>query len=412
LRVMVIERLRGFVERQSHNYRVLLVRGGGHSLLLNLTDSYNSIYTTALGADPVTLGSMRGLSSAISMLISMPSGWLSDIYSLKKMMGLGMAIYLLMIAMYAFARDWTWILVAMILMPLTMALMFRSERVMIFNGLRDEDRATGIGIRDIISRVAGLISPIPAALLVERLGGLTVEGMRPLYLIRLSGLVVLYLFVFMKLTDVRPQPRSKGGTFLQDFRDVLEGKAGLKAWMAVVCLGSLVWGTMEPFTFLYAVEFKGASALTLGAMTTASAIVSILTSIPINWIADHRGRKTAVYISRPFLYVWMIMVVAAPNPMWLIVAWAFRGVALSSSALDTMGLELVPAGQRGRWLGMTSTIGSLFRIPAPIIGGILFGGTNPSLLFLIPLVLDLCIRIPILALKVPETIRRGTPRGA
>jgi len=400
---MVVRRLRDFLGRQSHNYRMMLVRGGGHTFLYNLTGNYDSIYTTALGADPIMLGSMRGLSGAVNMAISMPSGWLSDIYSLKRILGLGMAAYLLMIAIYAFALDWTWILLAMIVSPFTMALMFRSQNVMISNGLRDEDRATGFGLRNIVAQVAGLISPIPAALLVERFGGLNAEGIRPLYYARLAGLAALYIFVYLKLTDVPPQPRSGKGSFLQDFREVLEGKEGLKAWIAVRCLGSVSWSMMEPFTFLYAAQVKGASALTLGTMTTVSTLVSILVSIPINSIADQRGRKVSIYLIRPFLYVWMVLVVVAPSPGWLVVAWAFRGIGMSSSAWETLGLELVPAGQRGRWLGITNTLSSLFRIPAPIIGGILYKGSNPSLLFLIPLAIDLGIRLPILALRVPET---------
>ncbi len=407
----VFGRLRDFLERQSHNYRMMLVRSGGHTFLFNLTGNYDSIYTTALGADSVTLGSMRGLSGAVNMLVSLPSGWLTDIYSLKKMMGLGMAIYVLMVAMYAFARDWTWIVVAMALAPITMALMFRSQNIMISNGLREEDRATGFGLRQIIAQVAGLVSPIPAALLVERFGGLTVEGIRPLYLIRLFGLAVLYIFVYTRLTDVPPQPRSKEGTFLQDFREVLEGKRGLRAWIAVGCLGSMVWGIMEPFTFLYAAQVKGANALTLGIMTTVSTLVSILVALPVNRVADSRGRKVAIFLVRPFLYAWMILLVVAPSPSWLIVAWAFRGVAMGSSAWETLGMELVPAGQRGRWLGITNTLGSLFRIPAPIIGGILYRGVTPGLLFLVPLALDAGIRMPILALKVPETVRRAAQKS-
>jgi len=400
---MVIRRVRGFLERQSHNYRMMLVRSGGHTFFFNFTGNYNSIYTTALGADPVTLGSMKSLSSAVNMFISMPSGWLSDVYSLKKVMGLGMAVYVLMVAMYAFAQDWTWILVAMILAPITMGLMFRSQNIMIINGLKEGDRATGFGLRQMIAQVAGLISPIPAALLVQRLGGLTVEGIRPMYYIRLVGLAALYIFVYANLTDIPPQPRSKEGTFLQDFREVFQGKEGLRAWMAVGCLGSVVWGIMDPFTFLYATQFKGANALTLGVMTTVSTLVSILVALPINRIADQRGRKFAIYLIRPFLYVWLILLVVAPNPMWLIVAWTFRGVAMGSSAWETLGMELVPSGQRGRWLGITNTLSSLFRIPAPIVGGILYRGNNPSLIFLIPLILDLGLRMPILALRVPET---------
>ena len=394
------------MDRQSHNYKTLLIRSGGHGFLFNLTGNYNSIYTAALGADPVTLGSMSSFSGAINMGISMPSGWLSDVYSLKKVLGVGMAIYISMVAMYAFAQDWTWILVAMVLSPITMALMFRSQSIMISNELEGKDRVSGFGLIQLVAQAAGIISPIPAALLNQRFGGLNVEGIRPLYIIRLLGLAILYIFVYDTLRKIPPKSRSREGTFLQDFREVFKGKTGLKAWMMVGCLGSVVWGIIEPFTFLYAVEIKGADALTLGTMTTVAILVSILVALPINRIADRRGRKYAIYIVRPFLYVWMILLVVAPDPRWLIVAWAFRGVAMGSSAWETLGMELVPAEQRGRWLGITNTISGLFRIPAPIVGGILYGGLNPSLLFVIPLAIDLVIRMPILVYRVPETIRR------
>ena len=52
----------------------------------------------------MALGSMKGLSGAINMLVSLPFGGLLDRYSLKKMMGLGMSIYVLVVALYAFAR--------------------------------------------------------------------------------------------------------------------------------------------------------------------------------------------------------------------------------------------------------------------------------------------------------------------
>ncbi len=404
----VLQRFRAFISRQSHNYRVLLIRGGVHHLLYNITGNYDSIYTRALGADPVTLGSMSSLSGAINMAISLPSGWLSDVYSLKRMMGLGMTVYILMVALYAFARDWTWIVVALALAPFNMALMFRSQSIMMSNGLRDKDRATGFGLSQVASQVAMLISPIPAALLVERLGGLTVEGIRPLYYLRLSGLIVLYIYVYARLTDVPPQHRQEGSTFLRDFHQVLESGRGLKAWIAVGCLGSFIWGLMDPFTFLYAAEFKGADAFTLGLMTTVSTLLSITLSLPVNRVADSQGRKFTILITRPALYLWFITLVLAPSPRWLLVAWLFRGIAMSSSAYETLGMELVPGGQRGRWLGLINTFGSALSIPAPIIGGLLYSGPYPGLLFLVPLAIDLLIRMPILALKVPETVRKQT----
>jgi MFS family permease len=401
-----LRRLRDFLDRQSHNYRTVLVRSAGANLLMNLTGSYTSIYTAELGADPVTLGSMNSVGSLVNTVISMPSGWFSDRYDLKRVMGIGMAVQVVMIGLYAFARDWTWILLAMAISPLTDALMFRSQTVMISDGLRDEDRASGFGLRVVLAQLIGLMVPIPAAILVQHFGGLTVEGIRPLFYMRLAGMVALYAYIYARLHGVPPQPRQERSTFLQDFREVFTGGRGLRAWIGVGCLGSLVWGIMDPFVFLYAAEVKGADALTLGVLSTVATLASILFAYPINRIADTRGRKAAIYVVRPAMYLWMLLVVLAPSPQWLVLAWVLRGIGGSSHAFEALGLELVPAGQRGRWLGITSTFSSMFRIPAPIIGGLLYEGANPGLIFLVPLALDLGVRLPLIAFKVPETLSK------
>jgi MFS family permease len=400
---MNLRGLRGFVKRQSHNYRMILVRSAGAYFMMNLTSNYRSIYTTGLGADSITLGGIRSVSSAVNTLISLPSGWISDNYNLKKVMGAGMAIQVITVALMALAKNWTWVLVSMILEPFTMALMFRSQTVMMSNALQDGDRATGFGLRQIVGQLVGITAPIPAALLVGYFGGLNVEGIRPLFFMRTVGLALLYAYVYTRLDDVPPQPRPEKSSVLQDFREVLEGGKGLKTWIAVSCLGSMVWGMMEPFTFLYAAEVKGADALTLGIMTSASTLASVILSLPVNQIADTRGRKFAIFMIRPALYIWMLMVVLAPSPSWLIVAWIFRGIGMSSTAYDTIALELVPPNQRGRWLGITNAVSSIARIPAPLIGGLLYQGGTSYLIFLIPLLLDLGLRMPLLAWRIPET---------
>ena len=400
--------VRGFVEKQSHNYRIILVRSAGANFLMNLTRNYFSIYTTGLGADAVTLGGIRSVSSAVNMLISIPSGWLSDNYNLKKVMGVGMAIQVVMVAILALARNWTWVFVSMALDPFTMALMFRSQTVMMSNALNDGDRATGFGLRQVFGQLVGITAPIPAALIVGHFGGLNVEGIRPLFYLRTIGLVILYAYVYTRLDDAHPQPRAEKSSVLQDVREVLAGGKRLRTWIVVSGLGSIGWGMMEPFTFLYAAEVKGADALILGLMTTVSVFASITLSLPVNQIADTRGRKFAVFLIRPALYIWMIMVVLAPSPSWLILAWVFRGIGLSTTAYDTIALELVPSHQRGRWLGITNAFSSIARIPAPLIGGLLYRGKHSYLIFLIPLILDLKLRMPLLRWKIPETSKSPT----
>jgi MFS family permease len=400
--------VRDFLSRQSHNYWMMVVRSGGAMFLFNLTGNYSSIYTKALGADNIMIGYLSSVSSFISMIISMPVGWVTDNYNLKKVMGAGMFLHILMIGLYAFAQDWRWILLAMVVNPFTMSLMFRSQQVIIVNGLKPEDRASGMGFRMIIAQILGLLSPIPAALLVERFGGLNVDGIRPLFIMRLAGMICVYGYVYMKLTDVLSQAgRDSRASFFGDMAEVMKGGRKLKAMIVVGALGALVWSTMENFVFLYAAEVKGADELVLGLMTTVSTIAAIIFSVPMNRLADTRGRKFAFTSVRPALWLSFAIVVFADNPYWLLPAWFLRGLALSSSAYETLMMELVPPEQRGRWLGISNTFSALVRVGAPILGGYLYDSRYPALIFVIPLVVDMVFRIPILHFMVPETLEQS-----
>ena len=397
---------RDFLARQSHNYRMMIVRSGGGMFLFNLTGQYSSIFTKALGADNMTIAWLSSVSSFISMLISMPVGYVTDNYNLKKVMGAGLFLNIAMVGMYAFAQDWRWIFVAMVINPFTMALMFRSQQVIITNELDSAERARGMGVRMQIAMILGLISPIPAAFLVKSWGGLTLEGIRPLYYIRFVGMIIIYSYVYIKLTDVLPMPRAKKSTgFIDDFREVLdEGGRKLKVMIVVGALGALVWSTLQSFTYLYAAEVKGADELILGLLPTVETIAYVLFATPMNNLADTKGRKYAFLLVRPALWMFFVLVILAPNQYWLLVAWFLRGIGMSTSAYNTLFLEMVPAEQRGRWMGLSNTFSALIRIGAPLLGGLMYDSNLPWLLFAVPLAVDMLVRIPIFHFYVPETL--------
>ncbi len=400
---------RDFLARQTHNYRMMIIRSGGGMFLFNLTGQYSSIFTKALGADNMTIAWLSSVSSFISMLISMPVGYVTDNYNLKKVMGAGLFLNIAMVGMYAFAQDWRWIFVAMVINPFTMALMFRSQQIIITNELDSAERARGMGVRMQIAMVLGLISPIPAAFLVKRWGGLTLEGIRPLYYIRFVGMIIVYSYVYIKLTDVLPKPRTKKSTgFIDDFREVLDdGGRKLKVMIVVGALGALVWSTIQSFTYLYAAEIKGANALILGLLPTVETIAFVIFATPMNNIADTKGRKYAFLMVRPALWLFFVIVILAPNQYWLLVAWFLRGIGMSTSAYNTLFLEMVPAEQRGRWMGLSNTFSALIRIGAPLLGGFMYDSKWPWMVFAIPLAVDLLVRIPIFHFWVPETLLKS-----
>jgi MFS family permease len=132
-------------------------------------------------------------------------------------------------------------------------------------------------------------------------------------------------------------------------------------------------------------------------------------AMPFGDLADSRGRKYTIYITRPFFYgSLLLLVLAPPGVSWiLLLAWGMRGMLMASSAWETMSMEMVPKEYRGRWTGFISLVQNLVRVPAMLLGGYLYESVNPELVFIIPILVDALIRLPVLR-TIPDT---AAPRG-
>jgi MFS family permease len=370
-----------------------------------LVMNFNNLYIVELGATPFQLSAVRSLGSAMSALISIPAGWLSDVYSLKKILILGMFLQVLSTICYAFAQNWVWIIAAIIFGTLTMTLVFRMQNIIIANSLSNQNRATGYGIRTTIRQFLAIFAPTIGGILVHYFGGISVEGIRPLYYIQLFGFSAVSLYVALNLEEVETNGSLQTSEMIGQYREMFATGRKLGRFALLQAMGSITWGLSMPFPFVYAADFKGANSLTIGYMGTCFVLVSMLFAIPMGNLADSRGRKFVIYITRPFFYLsYLLLVIAPPRAAWvLLLAWGCRGVMMSSDAFNTMSMEMVPREYRGRWTGFIGLFQNLLRVPAMLIGGYLYESVNPILVFIIPIIIDILIRMPILR-TIPDTV--------
>jgi len=395
---------------QTRNYNVLLTRSVVATFLRQLAENFTSIYIVELGATALQLSAVRAVGAAASALVSIPAGWLSDVYSLKKIMIIGMSLQILSVACYAFAQNWQWIIAAMIFATLTMTLVFRMQNIIIANSLTDATRATGFAIRTAVRQFLAIFAPTIGGALVHLSGGISIQGIRPLYFIQLAGFIAVSIYVARNLEDIEPQKSVQANKLIGHFREMFASGENLGRFAVVQALGSVTFGMSMPFSFLYAADFKGADSLTIGYMGTCFVLTSMLLAIPIGNLADARGRKFIIYITRPFFYASNLLLVLAPlgSPWVLLLAWGCRGVMMSAQAFNTMSMEMVPPEYRGRWTGFVSLLQNLLRVPSILLGGYIYENLDPALVFTIPLVVDLLVRMPILS-TIPDTLKRQQP---
>jgi len=396
--------------RQSRNWKVISVRSMANRFFERLTMDYNSIYISALGADPLQLGLLNSISNVAGTMISAPFGWIQDRFSLRKIFLMGVGLSLLVTLAFALANNWVMVIPAMVLSSI--ATTVGSCLTICDVSLRDEDRSACKGICDGAFVAPSLLAPALTALTITYFGGISVEGIRPLYWIRFVAGVILALFLVINLTEVvRPNsPKSSG--FVRDYREVFRRGSALKRWMAFIAVSSFSTGMVGPFMQLFAYEIKGANQFIIGSMTTAGLVIQVLFSASMGGFANGIGRKNIIYLVEPLYCISILMLVSAPSPEYLVISsilGGFRTIA-DYIATDPLQVELVPIDCRGRWRGIVGLCSGLASIPAPIIGGMIWEIMGPSYLILTPILLGLLVRIPILT-TIPEKRNFVRKRG-
>ena len=402
---MVGEELRGFLERQGRNFKLVLLKRSGFSIFNNLTVNYVNVYIRLLGASFVQLGFIGSIGGLVNALISYPFGRLIDRYSSRRILIATLFAQALVPLTYFLATDWVWVALATALSTLALFCSRGVENVIIANSLRDEDRATGFTSITALSLVPSIVIPLVAGALLTRLGGLTVASVNVLFLMEFAGLVLISLYVSARLQETESLGGDGSQSLIGELRSVLSGSPYLKRWLFIDTLSASTFVVMARYIMVYAVEEQGASPMIIGAMGAAMALVGMVSSIPLGQLADRIGRIKTLIILRPLFHASTLILLFAPDPRLLVVGWALRGVFQPSlSILATYRNELVDPSERGRWMGVRELLRGIFRIPAPILGGLLYTHVSPQAPFLFHMAADVFIRIPLL-LTMPRTLR-------
>ena len=392
-------------KRQTRNWKIVSVRSLINRFFGNLTIGYQSIYISLLGADPVQLGLVNSFSNISGGVISAPLGWIQDKLSLKKIFLFGVTLSLVATALFGIATTWEMSIPAMLLY--TVALSVGACLVICDVSLHNNDRSTCKGICDGFFQIPSLFAPLIAAIVITYFGGVSVQGIRPLYWIQFAGSLILLIILMRYLSEIErpPVPPSQG--FITDFKEVFQNGTGLKRWILFAIVNIFSMSMITPFMQLYAYEIKGADQYILGGMMTAGLVSLVVFSSYFGSLADSIGRKKMACLLEPFYLLSLLLLVYAPSPGFLLISALFNGFRLITGfvSLTPMQVELVPVEYRGRWRGILGLITGLASIPAPIIGGLIWNHFGPSVLILTPILIDLLFRMPLLS-TIPEQKRQ------
>lgn len=396
-----------FVRRQTLNFKIMLVRRALHALALNLTTQYNSIYAVALGANPVQLGSIFSAGNGLAALVTVPAGWIIDRYSLKKVLLAGTLLLLLSALCYAVAPHWYLLYAGMVFLYTGVRVTCTSCTVIGARELRNEERATARGLCRTISAVVTLVTPVLAAWLVFRSGGINVDGIRPLYYIQL---VVFGGIVALLLLFVREPARASGAKArlrFAEFAEICRGRPVMTRLLIMLALMDIPWCMVNPYMPLFAHQIKYAAEDQLAGIAVTISIAPLLFALPLGRLADRYGRKKLLFLIAPVSYLSNFFLIQATGPLMLFAAGLCFGFNSISTALAAaMASEIVPKEQMGRWIGLIGLIRGLVSIPSPLLAGLIWEHIGPQYVFIFAVLLDAAVRLPLLA-SIGETLWLG-----
>lgn len=411
----MLDDLRSFFSDLDRRIKVMIIAFGLNNFTFGLPMQYSQLYITNLGANPIELGSLNSMGVAFSSVVTPAAGLATDRYGVKKVMLLGLSLAIAVSAIYSFASNWTHLIPAIVLSGMLMIFAPLAD-VIFVSHTNPERRGTIMAFSRIISGVPNLFIPMMSAAIVASFGGISAQGIRPLYYIQLVLSVFVLFFVALSLQTPRITQSEKKTRFIQEFQELFKGEKWLKRMILLESLRMCGMRIAMPYIPLWMVDVKGADPYILGVMGTIGVIVSVVLQMPVGKLADRIGRKKVFYILEPFNYLGTILLILAPSPQYLILAGLLgetgglpgggTGIGgVSFVPYITMYWEMVPAEKRGRWLGI-SRIFDIFSVPASILGGYLWQQGHMIPVLLLPMLVGVTVTIPILA-TIPDTLGRS-----
>jgi len=397
-----------FFTGQERDWKVSAARSNLTMFLYRLVLPYLAIYTMALGATGSQLGIVNSVGMGVAAISGFLGGGLIDRIGVKKIYLLGIVILAASYLIYGLAGSWPILIVAMVAYWLGNNTAFLGCGVICANCLKSEERATGMSICETFGMgLLGLAAPMVGACLVTAFGGVSVQGIRPLFFVCVAGVTGTFFLILIQLSD-RGWSNTRGGSlnFFQEFSQIFKEGRNLKRMLIIASLTGMEMGMVTPYIQPYANQFKGADQFVLGAMVTASSVVPLVLGIPFGRLSDKIGRKKVIYLAALPVVASYITLIYAPNSIFLIASGALQGFYMITVIVtNAMSRELVPPEQMGRWMGILGLGRMGLAAIMTYVCGLIWDHVGPQYVFWFIIVFYI-IRLPLL-IGMPETLASG-----
>lgn len=400
----MIEEWIELLHKQKKLFKVNIQRNLIQNFSNSLTQQFQSIYLTVLGADPLILGSIYSIGGVLNTSLSIPAGIIADKIGIKKTLILTTLVSILGAFLFSISNTWMIAAVALVLTTVGFNLNYTVCPMICGSLVESNERVTVMGICDTITFIPFLIGPMIAASLITFFGGMNVAGIRPLFYFQFVGFLFSLFLIGVRFANPVLSKTSTDFHIIETFKKIMSETKSIKPWILLYLLSTFPhYATF--YTPLFAAKIKGADQFIIGGISAASMVVTILLAVPIGHLADNIGRRKIFMISLFLSCISYLFLVFAPGDVFLIISGFLSGFVMPILVILTaVSVDLVPKEYLGSWIGILGFIGGISNILAPIICGYIWDNINPQSVFLFLILIRILSLITLFA--IPKSLIR------
>ena len=339
---------------------------------------------TVLGASTLALGLIEGAAEAISQIVKIFSGTISDYIGRRKpLVVLGYGIAALSKPLFPLATGVAWVFAARFLDRIGKGIRGAPRDALIADLTTAQTRGAAYGLRQSLDTVGAVIGPALAILLMILFAG----NFRAVFWVATIPAVVCVLVLWLGIQEPEASPRADrgpGSSKNPRLRWAEFGQLGAAYWMVVAIGAAMTLARFsEAFLILRAQNLGLANAMVPVVMVVMN-VVYAGSSYPVGKLGDRYDRYTLLTIGFVLLIVSDLVLAAAAGPALLmlgVVLWGLH-MGFTQGLLAAMVADNAPSALRGSAFGLFYLVSGLAMLAASAIAGGLWQWLGPAWTFI------------------------------
>ncbi len=377
----------------------------------SMSNPYQSIFFSAVGANYLFIGYLLALSSAVTAIMQLIGGFVADAWGRRRVIIIFSFVSAGSAFLFIFISQSTLLLIPVILSSIA-GIYGPAFNATLTDSMPAAERPRGMVVYTLITSLPSVFAPYVGGFLMSTYGQVT--GLRiAFFLSGLFGVIgVSYRGLTLKETFIGSNVKQSKNlaSLINDFFHytyfaLKNASNGAKKLLVYSVLASAGTGMTAPYSSLYLVKSLGLAPEFYGVLTNLAGLISVLLLLPAARIFSRFGlRRSAIYASISVPVNQLIFVRAKGRDD--LVTWTVVGGvsgALLAPSLTTLQADLSSQEMRGRIMGLFSVLSLIVAIPAQVAGGYLYQNVGALMPFIVSIPVFAGATLMLTQIKEPKT---------